>query len=142
MHLRGRIGGYRLLIPAASVLDVWKDEATSGDEAPTWRGRVVPYVDGRALLGEEGRAEARTLVVYGDSAGDPRTVILGLDEVLGSVSVTPAMLRPFPAALTQAHRLFDGTVTLPGEPVSLLRIRTGLDLASLAEIRIPTRSPP
>jgi len=30
-------------------------------------------------------------------------------------------------------------VTLPGETVSLLRIRTGLDLASLAEIRIPER---
>jgi len=138
MHLRGRAGPYGLLIPAASVLDVWVGEAAR-DEAPTWRGRIVPYIDGRALLGEEGRAEARTLVVYGDSAGDPRTVILGLDEVLGSVSVTPEMLRPFPSTLTQAHRLFDGTVTLPGETVSLLRIRTGLDLASLAEIRIPER---
>lgn len=138
MHLRGQAGPYRLLIPAASVLDVWVDEAAK-DEAPTWRGRIIPYIDGRALLGEDGRAEARTLVVYGNSADDPRTVILGLDEVLGSVSVTPDMLRPFPSTLTLAHRLFDGTVTLPGEAVSLLRIRTGLDLASLAEIRVPER---
>jgi chemotaxis signal transduction protein len=138
MHLRGRIGGYRLLIPATSVLDVWTGEATAG-EAPTWRGRVLPYVDGRTLLGEEGRAEARTLVAYGDGAEDPRAVILGLDEVLGSVAVTPDMLKPFPSTLAMAHRLFDGTVTLPGDPISLLRLRAGLDLATLTEIRIPER---
>ena len=140
MHLRGRAGGYRLLIPATSVLDVWTDEATS-DEAPTWHGRVLPYVDGRALLGEEGQAPARTLVVYGENADDPRAVILGLDEVMGSVALAPDMLRPFPPALAMAHRLFDGTATLPGEPVSLLRLRAGLDLASLAEIRVRTPSP-
>jgi hypothetical protein len=135
MHLQGRIGGYRVLIPATSVLDVWTREIGS-EEAPTWRGRAIPYVDGRRLLGEEPRAAAATLVAYGERIDDPKLAILGLDEVLGSVEIASERLKPFPPSLADAHRLFDGIATLPDDPTSLLRFRAGLDLAGHAEIRI------
>jgi len=137
MHLRGRIGAYRVLVPAGSVLDVWVAEPGS-DATPTWRGRVVPYVDGRALLGEPTSAPAGALLAYGAAANDARLAILGLDEVLGSVAVTPEVLKPFPPSLADAHRLFDGIATLAGEPTGLLRLRQDLDLAAHAEIRIQT----
>lgn len=139
MHLRGRIGAYTVVIPAASVLDVWTPEATL-DEAPAWRGRTVPFVDGRALLGEPASGRFGALVAYGESADDPRLVILGLDEVLGSVSVTPEMLQPFPANLADARRLFDGIATLPGAAAGQLRLRAGLDLVAHAEIRVTPTS--
>ena len=140
MHLRGRIGAYRMLIPAESVLDVWTAEASSG-EAPTWRGRTIPYIDGRALLGEPAGAPAGALLVYGAVADDPGLVILGLDEVLGSVEVAVEMLKSFPPSLADAYRLFDGIATLPDSPTGLLRLRAGLDLAAHAEIRVsPTPS--
>lgn len=135
MHLRGRVGAYQVLIPAGSVLDVWNNAGTS-DEAPTWRGRVVPYVDGRALLGESTDRRAAALLAYGGAAADPKLVILGLDEVLGSVEVSTGMLQPFPPSLADAHRLFDGIVTLPGAATNLLRLRGGLDLTARAEIRV------
>ena len=133
MHLRGRIGTYQVLIPAGSVLDVWTSENIS-NEAPTWRGRAVPYVDGRALLGEPAPGPAGALLAYGEAVDDAKLVILGLDEVLGSVSVAAEMLQPFPQSLADAHRLFDGIAGLPGVSTKLLRLRTGLDLAALAEI--------
>lgn len=139
MHLRGRIGSYTLVIPATSVLDVWTSEATT-DDAPTWRGRVVPFVDGRALLGEPVSGRASTFVAYGSSADDPRLVVIGLDEVLGSVSVTAEMLQPFPANLADAHRLFDGIAVLPGISTGQLRLRAGLDLVAHAEIRVSPAS--
>lgn len=140
MHLRGRIGTYQVLIPAGSVLDVWTSEKIS-DEAPAWRGRAVPYVDGRALLGEPAGKRAGALLAYGEAVDDAKLVILGLDEVLGSVSVAAEMLQPFPQSLADAHRLFDGIAALPGMSTNLLRLRTGLDLAALAEIRVtPTPS--
>lgn len=135
MHLRGRIGTYQVLVPASSVLDVWINAMTS-DEAPTWRGRVVPYIDGRGLLGESTGTPAGALLAYGAAAGDAKLVVLGLDEVLGSIEVTPEMIQPFPQSLADAHRLFDGIVTLPGAATNLLRLRAGLDLAARAEIRI------
>jgi hypothetical protein len=135
IHLRGRIGAYRVLVPAASVLDVWAEQ-TASSEAPAWRGRRVPYVDGRVLLGEPAPGRAKALLAYGATADDPKLVILGIDEVLGSVQVSPEMLKPFPPSLADAHRLFDAIATLPGEPTSLLRFRTGLDLAAHAEIRV------
>jgi hypothetical protein len=118
---------------------VWTVAAPSA-EAPTWRGRILPFVDGRALLGEPGRTPPGVLTVYGVAADDPKIVILGLDEVLGSVSVGVEMLRPFPPNLADAHRLFDGIATLPGDSGSLLRLRFGLDLAARTEIRIPAPS--
>lgn len=139
MHLHGRIGGYQVLVPASSVLDVWSPAAAS-DEAPTWRGRVVPYVDGRALLGEPARGHAGVLLAYGDAAADPKLVILGLDHMLGSISVTAEILQPFPKSLADAYRLFDGIAALPGGSAGLLRLRAGLDLLALAEIRV-TRTP-
>jgi hypothetical protein len=135
MHLHGRIGSYQVLVPASSVLDVWSAEVAA-EEAPTWRGRVVPYVDGRALLGEPALGHASALIAYGDAAGDPKLVILGLDQMLGSVSVTQDMLQPFPHSLADAHRLFDGIAALPGVSTGLLRLRTGLDLVAHAEIRV------
>lgn len=135
MHLRGRIGAYALVIPATSVLDVWTPVTTS-DEAPAWRGRAVPFVDGRALLGEPPSGRPGALIAYGESADDPRLVIIGIDEVLGSVSVTAEMLQPFPSNLADAHRLFDGIAMLPGASTGQLRLRAGLDLAAHAEIRI------
>ncbi len=135
MHLRGRVGAYQVLVPASSVLDVWTGTGTSG-EAPMWRGRVIPYVDGRGLLGEPTQTQAGALLAYGGAADDPKLVILGLDEVLGSVEVSTGMLQPFPPSLADAHRLFDGIVTLPGMATNLLRLRGGLDLAARAEIRI------
>jgi chemotaxis signal transduction protein len=138
-HLRVRIGAYGILIPAGAVLDVWT-EAVTPAVAPTWRGRVLPFVDGRALLGEPAQVPPGVLTAYGAAADDPKIVILGLDEVLGSVSVGAERLRPFPPNLADAHRLFDGIATLPGETRSLLRLRFGLDLAALTEIRLPAPS--
>jgi hypothetical protein len=134
MHLRGRIGAYGLLIQAASILDVWAAEPAA-DGPPAWRGRAVPYVDGRSLLGEPAAGAAPALLAYGAAADDPGLVILGLDEVLGSVEITPDMLKPFPPALGPAYRLFDGIATVPGEATTLLRLRRGLDLALQAQIR-------
>ncbi|MBL8691413.1 MAG: hypothetical protein JNL04_20060 [Rhodospirillaceae bacterium] len=131
MHLRGRIGTYQVLIPAGSVLDVWTSEKIL-DEAPTWRGRAVPYVDGRALLGEPAGKQAGALLVYGEAVDDAKLAILGLDEVLGSISVAAEMLQPFPQSLADAHRLFDGIAAMPGMSTKLLRLRSGLDLAARA----------
>jgi hypothetical protein len=115
---------------------VWTAGPSSG-ELPTWRGRVLPYVDGRPLLGEPASGPASALLAFGAAADDPNLVILGLDEVLGTVEITSDTLKPFPPGLADAHRLFDRIATVPGETTSLLRLRPGLDLTAYAAIRIP-----
>ena len=140
MHIKAKAGPYRFLIPAASVLEVW----TAGGPVAAqmeWRGMPRPYVDGGALLGIEGTKAVETLVAYGEGVDDPRLAILGLDEIAGAVPLTPAALRPFPAALTRAYLLFDGIAVLPEEPQGLLRLRAGLDLPALAGMSVPLNFP-
>jgi hypothetical protein len=137
MHLRGRVGSFRLLIPATAILDVWTAEP-GAEGPPAWRGHTVPYVDGRVLLGERAAGSAPVLLAYGAADDDPGVAILGLDEVLGSVAVTADMLQPFPSALADAYRLFDGIAVIPGETTALLRLRSNIDLALQAAIRSPS----
>jgi len=123
LHLRARVGPYRLLIPVASVLEV----GAGADLPSSWRGRSLSYVDAHALLGLNGAA-AGGFVIYGRTIED--AVVLGLGALAGAVPVTPEAVRPFPSSLPQAHRLFDGVVTLVEG--AMLRLRDGLNLAALA----------
>jgi hypothetical protein len=123
LHLRARVGPYRLLIAAASVLEVG-----SGAVPRCWRGRTLPYVDGHVLLGlEQGDVAAGSYVIYGRRA---EAVALGLGAMAGAVPVAPEAIQPFPSSLLQAHRLFDGVVML--SEGAMLRLRDDLDLAALA----------
>ncbi|MBI1779280.1 MAG: hypothetical protein HYR63_28440 [Proteobacteria bacterium] len=130
MHLEVRAGPYRLLIPALAVMEVWASAEVVVPGA--WRGRVLPYVDLRQVLGQEARAGCPMLIAYGESPEDPMAAILGLDEVAGMIALEPASLKPFPPGLADAHGLFDAIAMLPGEPPGPLRLRLGVDLSKVA----------
>jgi purine-binding chemotaxis protein CheW len=143
------LSGSRYAVPMASVAEVGRiPHVTRVPGVPgwvagvaNWRGRILPVVDLRPLLGGEaapigaanGPANAQgRLVVAGDD-----TVSLGLlVEAVDGVAVPPADLEPAPATVgPDAAELLAGQWTDESGPVGLVDVRALLRLRD----RLPRR---
>jgi twitching motility protein PilI len=91
-----------------------------------WRGRILPVLDGRRLLGAEtgeSRPSERVLVLAhgGISAG------LLVDEVLTTTSIDAAEIEPYPVTLPAAD-LLAGQVVRDSGPVAVLDVEAVMRL--------------
>lgn len=127
LYVHGRIGDYRLLLPAERVLEVWPGRA--GAPGGRWRARDLPEVDLRDLLGVTPASESAH-VAYGAGPDDADTVVLTLDGIVGLLALDTDALTTLPAMSTRAAALFDAVTREPVDARHLLRLKLLPDFAS------------
>jgi hypothetical protein len=143
LHLHGRIGPYGMLLTAGMVLEVWPVPAGENSGAVhLWRGRALPLIDARRLLGLPPRAAGAPAVdvAYGARVDDPKAVVLALDEVAGVADLATDDLYPLPR-LSAAMRLLFDAVTAHRDGVGhLLRLRAEVDFDAVRTATAPAAS--
>lgn len=130
-----RLGSGRFAVDLADVAEVGKVPAVTRvpglpawmSGVANWRGRILPALDLRALLGAEVvpfGSKARLVVLTTDVA----TVGLLVDAVEGTTAVGED-IAPFPAALPGSADLIAGQLPRPDGPVAVL------DVAAVMRLR-------
>ena len=110
LYLHGRVGPYRLLLPAARVLEVWPHRA--GADPAQWRRRSLAAYDLRGLMGVRPGPDAAH-VAYGATPEDPAAAVLTLDEIMGLVTLAPDALAALPAVSSRTADIFDAVTRAP-----------------------------
>ena len=137
------LGPYHLLAGAERVREVQERSAAGrvrGGGHLSWRGRLVPEIGLRALLGlGAGRRGGGVDILYGDhlvsdepEGGDDTVVVFTADRVLGLRSLEEGRLHLLPALSPALARLFDvifldpadgrGILCLDARPEALLEL--------------------
>ena len=137
------IGPYHLLAGAERVREVQEHAAAGqvrGGGHLSWRGRLVPEIGLRALLGlGPDRREGGVDILYGDhlvsgeaDGGDDAVVVFTADRVLGLRGLEEGRLHLLPALSPALARLFDvifldpvdgrGILCLDARPEALLEL--------------------
>lgn len=124
-----RLGAGRFAVPLASIAEVGRVPAVTRVPGmpgwvagvANWRGRILPILDLRALLGAIPgplATTARLLVLTGDGV----SVGLLVEAVDGTVAVAETA-EPFPAALAgDAAALLSGQLPHPDGPVAVVDV--------------------
>lgn len=123
-----RLGSGRFAVPMASVAEVGRVPAVTRIPglpawvagAANWRGRVMPVLDLRELLGaaaDDADRMSRILVLTTAAA----TVGLLVDEVESTTGIAEEDIAPFPAALpTAGSALLAGQIARGDGPLAVL----------------------
>lgn len=120
-------GPFGLLLEARlvhGIVEAGAPEAVTGGGFKAWRGRALPAVDLRVLLGRPRPADtgAGVDVVYG-AAGDETLVILEADRVVGMRALDEQDFFALPAQPAPLHALFDSLFLDPATGTALLRFQ-------------------
>lgn len=123
-------GPFAILLDARSVhgiAEAGAAEAVTGGGFKAWRGRALPAIDLRRLLGRPRPAgdRAGVAVVYG-AAADETLVILETDGVVGMRALDEQDFFDLPAQPAPLHALFDSLFLDPATGTSLLRFQPSL----------------
>lgn len=134
-YLQVCAGAYQLLLDADGIHEILDLDNGDGAQAAgrrDWRGRALPAVNGRALLGMEDDALSRECagVVY--SAGyDDTPLMLEFDRVARLRHVGETSLHPLPPVPERVTRLFDGVLQDKESGAWLYHLRRPLNPAVL-----------
>jgi hypothetical protein len=120
LYLHGRVGPYRLLLPAERVLEVWPARAEA--DPGQWRRRTLPVVDLRAVMGVLPEPDGAH-VAYGATPEDGEAAVLTLDAIMGLITLGPEALARLPAVSARTAEIFDAVTRAPVGAQHLLRLK-------------------
>lgn len=131
-------GPFELLIDAAVVHEVTgrAGEAAGGVAGAwwEWRGRTLPVVGGRRLLGLApaaggGSVAGLVLETAGGTDGGDTLAVLEVDAVRRLLRLDEARFAALPPMPAAVRRLFDGLYLDPDSRTAVYRLRPDLDLS-------------